>query len=296
MPGVEEEAFVHALGRYVSALPDRNGTAEALHAAFGGDEEDPVETIPFSSSRRWSGLRLGDVRYVLGAPELFALGATDARVRAHQGQGRRAVALGVTSAPFPSDPSVAPPLSRPLGVVVLAEALRDDAAETVAFLAAEGVDVKVLSGDDPATVLSIARDVGLAADGIALDGRELPEDDDSLGDIAWTAGVIGRIDPEGKRRVVEALIRDGRYVAMVGDGVNDVPALKAARLAIAPTSFSSTATSLLFPAWWRKDGAFSGTFSASQSSSSPSPCSLPSSFSRSGLLRRSTRCCPGTSR
>jgi cation-transporting P-type ATPase E len=118
---------------------------------------------------------------------------------------------------------------------VLAEELRPEARETIAFLLREGVSVKVLSGDAPETVGSVAADAGLTP-GAVQDGRELPEDPHQLGRVALDATVVGRISPEGKRAVVEALAARGRYVAMLGDGVNDVPALKAARLGIAQGS------------------------------------------------------------
>ena len=131
-------------------------------------------------------------------------------------------------------PEDAPPDDlEPLGLVVLAEQLRPQARETVAYFLQEGVELKVISGDAPETVAAIAADAGIPAAGGAVDGRELPDDPDALRELALAASVIGRITPEGKRRVVEALRDAGKYVAMVGDGVNDVPALKAARLGIA---------------------------------------------------------------
>jgi cation-transporting ATPase E len=114
----------------------------------------------------------------------------------------------------------------------MGERLRPQIRETVAFFRDEGVELKVLSGDNPETAAAIARDVGIDVGGV-VDGRTLPEDSADLQALALNATVIGRISPEGKRAVVEALRDDGRYVAMVGDGVNDVPALKASRLAIA---------------------------------------------------------------
>ena len=128
---------------------------------------------------------------------------------------------------------------------MLGERLRPDARETVEFFLREGVQLKVISGDAPETVAAIAADAGIPTSGPPLDGRDLP---DRSGRAA--AGscsrrrVIGRISPEGKRRVVEALTDAGHYVAMVGDGVNDVPALKAARLAIAQGSGSQMAKSV----------------------------------------------------
>jgi magnesium-transporting ATPase (P-type) len=127
-----------------------------------------------------------------------------------------------------------------LGLALLAEELRPDAAETVAYFRAEGIDLVVISGDAPPTVAAIAADAGLAG-GPAVDGRRLPAGADELLALVATTSVIGRIEPEGKRRIVEALRAGGRYVAMVGDGVNDVPALKASRIAIAQAGGSQMA-------------------------------------------------------
>jgi magnesium-transporting ATPase (P-type) len=123
-----------------------------------------------------------------------------------------------------------------LGLVLLAERLRANAGQTVAFFADQGVELKVLSGDAPATVGAIARDAGVPGSAPALDGETLPSDPVALGDVVLSAPAVGRISPDGKRAVVAALAGAGRYVAMVGDGVNDVPALKEARLAIAQGS------------------------------------------------------------
>jgi magnesium-transporting ATPase (P-type) len=120
------------------------------------------------------------------------------------------------------------------GLVLLSEDLRPDTRETVAWLQDQGVELKVLSGDRPETVASIAHDAGIA--GSAIDASQLPEDKEELRRIVLGTTIFGRIAPDEKRRVVEALRDAGRYVAMVGDGVNDVPALKAARLAIAQGS------------------------------------------------------------
>ena len=131
-----------------------------------------------------------------------------------------------------------------LGLVVLAERLRANAGETVAFFTAQGVELKVLSGDAPATVGAIAHDAGVPGSAPALDGEALPTEPAALRDAVLSAPAVGRISPEGKRAVVAALADAGRYVAMVGDGVNDVPALKEARLAIAQGSGTQMARSV----------------------------------------------------
>src|SRR5829696_6657885 len=136
------------------------------------------------------------------------------------------------SAPPAPDAPLPDPL-RPLGVVVLAERLRENATDTVAFFGAERVALKVLSGDNPATVGAITRDAGIPADTDALDGGALPQGDEALLTAIHAAPAIGRISPADKARVVRVLADAGEYVGMLGDGVNDVPALKQARLAIA---------------------------------------------------------------
>src|SRR5262249_46382307 len=125
---------------------------------------------------------------------------------------------------------------RPLGLVVLAERLRPNAAETVAFLTGQDVELKVLSGDAPATAGAIAHDAGVPGSAPALDGGRLPSEAAALYEAALSAPAVGRVSPEGKRAVIDAFADAGCYVAMVGDGVNDVPALKQARLAIAQGS------------------------------------------------------------
>jgi cation-transporting ATPase E len=240
--GVDEDALASALATYAAGSPARNSTLQAIADArlADVDERPVVGQVPFSPRRRWSALDFGDVRLVLGAPERFA-GADPAlaeRAREEASGGRRVLALGRSEAPLPSPGSDVsfPEDVRALGLIVLAERLRSNAAETVAFFAAEDVELKVLSGDAPATTEAIARDVGVPGTAPALDGEALPSQPAALREAVLAAPAVGRISPEGKRAVVDALTDAGRYVAMVGDGVNDVPALKEARLAIAQGS------------------------------------------------------------
>jgi magnesium-transporting ATPase (P-type) len=229
--GVEEAALSDALGRYAAAASVRNATIEALGESFPGEAAPAEEEVPFASRRRWSGLRVGGKTYVLGAPEVVGAGSLAGEAEAEAQAGRRVVAFGEASA-LPDGDGSGPPSASVLGLVVLSERLRPEARSTVEFFRAQGVDLKVVSGDSPVTVAAIAEDVGIPA-GDPVDGSELPESPDELRRIAVASSVMGRVQPDGKRRVVEELGRAGRNVAMVGDGVNDVPALKAARLAIA---------------------------------------------------------------
>jgi magnesium-transporting ATPase (P-type) len=236
--GVQEAELTALLARYAASVSARNATLQAIAGAVEAvDPEAAEEVVPFSSRRRWSGAKLGADRIVLGAPEHFTLGLLEDRSVELAGQGRRVLALARAERPLVAETPTSPPPNggQVLGLVVLAERLRPDAAETVAYLREEGVRLIVISGDAPATVSAIARDAGIP-EGKVVQGSELPSDSDALTELAREVSVVGRCPPEGKKRLVEALAGDGHYVAMVGDGVNDVPALKASRLAIAQGS------------------------------------------------------------
>jgi P-type E1-E2 ATPase len=227
------------LGRFAASSPSRNTTLAAIAAAFPAEAEPLEGSVPFSSSRRWSGLQLDGEAYVLGAPDLLSLDGLADRVAAEAAQGRRVLALARASA-LPAEDSV-PTALEPLGLVVLAERLRPETRATVEYFSGEGISLCVLSGDAPETVAAIAADAGILSAGPPLAGDGLPDDPAALREAVAASAVVGRITPEGKRLVVEALRGGGRYVAMVGDGVNDVPALKAAQLAIAQGTGSDMA-------------------------------------------------------
>jgi cation-transporting ATPase E len=204
-----DEAFPHLVGRYAGAVSARNPTLDAIAERFPAVPDAAVDSVPFSSRRKYGAVRFGSTWTILGAPEHFELGAFASRVDEESRKGHRVVALGLT----PADPTEEMPRAvEASGIVVLAERLRPQAKATVEFFQRQGVELRILSGDAPETVRAVAREVGI---------DPTPET------------VVGRITPEGKRETVERLTREGRFVAMIGDGVNDVPAMKAARLAIA---------------------------------------------------------------
>jgi cation-transporting P-type ATPase E len=244
-PGIVEEEARHALGSFAASSPTPNATLAAIRHEFPAQAGHADEHVPFSSRWRWSGLRMDGKSYLLGAPELFPLGDLAGRAAAEAQEGRRVVAFGETDADVTAvDPAEGPPGPlRLLALVVLAERLRPEARNTVSFFLSQGVELKVISGDRPETVAAIARDAGVPAEE-ALDGSKLPGSPGELRRVVLDSSVVGRISPEGKRQVVEALRDHGRYVGMVGDGVNDVPALKAARLAIAQGSGAQMARSV----------------------------------------------------
>jgi magnesium-transporting ATPase (P-type) len=239
--GVEPGEAQAALGRFAASAGDRNRTLETVAAAFPAQPQRVGGEVPFSSKWKWSGLRLGGVSYVLGAPDILAASGAltltpglARKLNEETAAGRRVVAFAQSGEPLPNDPAhTPPPRLTALALVVLEETVRADAAETIAVMREAEVDLKLISGDARATVTAVAYAVGVPHDAGVIDGSELPEDPEGLAAAAERNTIFCRIAPEQKKALVEALRASGRYTAMIGDGVNDVPALKQARLAVA---------------------------------------------------------------
>jgi cation-transporting ATPase E len=244
--GVDPAAGAAALGRFAASAGDRNRTLETIAERYPGQPQRVSAEVPFSSEWKWSGLALADgsaagSTYVLGAPDILAgAGALTlpprlaSRLEEETAAGRRVVAFGEADASLPSDPAATPaPQMQPLALVVLEETLRPDAAETIATMREEQVDLKLISGDAKATVTAVAYAVGVPRDAGVVEGPDLPDDPAQLAEVALANTIFCRIKPEQKKALVSALVGAGRYVAMIGDGVNDVPALKQARMAVA---------------------------------------------------------------
>ena len=232
---VGPESLHDQLARYAASATARNATLEAIAAAYPGEPAPVEEQVPFSSRQRFGAQRIDGVAYVLGAPEHFELGGFRDEAERAAAEGRRVLAFGTTDRLDAERPDAS-------GLVLLAERLRPEARETVEWFRGQGIELKVLSGDRPETVASIAHDAGI--EGSALDASQLPADPGELRRAVLEHAVLGRISAQDKRRVVETLRAAGRYVAMIGDGVNDVPALKAANLAIAQGTGTQMARSV----------------------------------------------------
>ena len=243
--GVDPKTGAAALGRFAASAGNRNQTLETIAGEFPGEAGAVRSEVPFSSEWKWSGVSLdgsGDSStYVLGAPDVLAeSGALSLpprlaeKLKQETAAGRRVVAFGQTSEALPEDPAAnGSPRLDPLALVVLEETLRPDAAETIATMREEEVDLKLISGDAAATVTAVAYAVGVPQDARVVEGPDLPEDEEGLARAAMENTIFCRIKPEQKKALVGALVASGRYVAMIGDGVNDVPALKRARMAVA---------------------------------------------------------------
>ena len=241
----EDGSHRDALAALAAAEPHPNATLLAIRESFPDPREGwlPARTVPFSSARKWSGADFGTRgTWVLGAPDVL-LGSRpgdDAQLtkaRAHAEAGRRVVLLGRTEAPIEADARPAGLI--PVAYVILTDRVRETASTTLAYFAQQGVNVKVISGDHPQTVAAVARRVGLPGAEAPFDAKALPEGGRELADALETHAIFGRVTPQQKRAMVEALQSRGHVVAMTGDGVNDVLALKDADIGIAMGSGSS---------------------------------------------------------
>jgi cation-transporting ATPase E len=237
--GAADEAAA-ALGALAAADPNPNATLRAIGEAFPApDGWRPETVVPFSSARKWSGATFaGRGAYLLGAPEvLLHEDQLLRRAEAIATSGGRVVLLAHSERPMDGD--TPPDGLAARAMVVIGDQVRDDAAATVAWFAEEGVRVKVVSGDHPRTVAAIAGRVGIEGAGDPVDARTLPTDQAELADLVEARSVFGRVVPQQKRAMVGALGARGHVVAMTGDGVNDVLALKDADLGIAMGSGSA---------------------------------------------------------
>jgi cation-transporting ATPase E len=216
--------------------PNANGTLKALAAALSAPQGwDRTQTIAFNSARKWSAASFTDRgSYVLGAPDVL-LPADDplrGQVLEKARTGLRVVMLGHSEAAL--DGQALPSRIRSLALVSLTEQVRPDAKDTLDYFGAQGVDVKIISGDNPQTVGAIARRVGIdIPDSRLRDARTMGVDVEELRSVIKETTVFGRVSPEQKRALVHALQADGHVVAMTGDGVNDALAIKDADIGVA---------------------------------------------------------------
>ncbi len=243
LDGADEQAVRAALGAMAAADPSPNATLAAIAAGFetpAGWTADRV--TPFSSARKWAGARFdGRGSYYLGAPDIV-FDADDEtardRVGEHAEEGRRVLLLTHSDGPYTGDSL--PDQRTPLALVLLEDTVKPDAPEILAFFADQGVDLKVISGDHPQTVAAVARRAGVPNATTGFDARQLPEGAEDLADLVEAQAVFGRVTPHQKRAMIAALQSRGRVVAMTGDGVNDVLALKDSDMGIAMGSGSSS--------------------------------------------------------
>lgn len=248
---VEKEADVPAaLAALAAVLTDENPTFCAIRSYIAAEDMQApgwqaAVVEPFSPVRKWSGATFqGEGTFVLGAAEFVFRNAADrswqAKTQEYAAQGYRVLALAHSAGAI--EEKRLPADIRPVAYLLLRDVIRAEAPETLAFFRRQGVDIKIISGDDPRTVASVAKEAGLENTEHYLDASTVSD-----GELFHRAGeytVFGRVTPAQKRVIVQGLKDAGHTVAMTGDGVNDVLALKDADCSIAVAAGSDAARSV----------------------------------------------------
>jgi cation-transporting ATPase E len=248
---ISEADFKRLLGVFVASASSGNRTSDAIIEASPGAKWHAVDEVSFTSALKWSALAFdeADMRgvYVLGAPEMLAPYLLDVDLG---GKGDEWTDNGLRVLLFAHQPDVLvlhdaegkpqlPSGMMPLGLISFSDVLRDEAKETLQRFADTGIQLKIISGDNPHTVAALAKQAGLSRDIKAISGIELAQMDEArFSQVAEETTIFGRITPQQKEQLVNALRSRGNYVAMIGDGVNDVLSLKKADIGIAMQSGS----------------------------------------------------------
>jgi len=216
-----------ALSAFCGAFENKNASLAAIEAEFGSTSADVTDKLPFSSERKMSSVTIGGKgTYTLGAPEVV-LKDFDIDHMSYAKEGYRVLALAFENTP--------------MALILIADNIRDSARETLEYFASYGVDIKLISGDNPATVSNIAKRLSLTGYDKYIDMSQFSDDDERIYDTACEYTVFGRVSPNQKKHIVKALQNHGRTVAMTGDGVNDVLALREADCGIAMAAGSDAA-------------------------------------------------------
>ncbi len=250
--------FTDVLAALAAHDPRPNASVAAIGEAYPDAPAWSTTAIaPFTSAKKWSGMSFADAagtdqgNWLLGAPDVLLDPDTDiARTATEIGEtGLRVLLLGTTDVPV--DTKIAagtdnpvPGTLTPRALVVLEQRVRPDARDTLEYFADQNVSVKVISGDNARSVGAVAASLGLGSVDTSVDARTLPDDQDALADVVEEGVTFGRVRPDQKRAMVKALQSRGDTVAMTGDGVNDVLALKDADIGVAMGSGSSASRSV----------------------------------------------------
>ncbi|MCR8642740.1 HAD-IC family P-type ATPase [Paenibacillus sp. N1-5-1-14] len=226
------------------ALPSMNPTQQAIRDRY--TEMPNVEvthTVPFSSDKKWSGAAFANEgAWVLGAPEMILREAYDlvqGIVELEAQKGRRVLLLAQVDEAALKEGEIY--LPRKAAMLLIEDRIREEAPQALRYFAEEGVSIKIISGDNPVTVSAVAKRAGVEGAESYIDARTLPEEPEKLAEIVQKYTVFGRVSPHQKKLLVQALQSRGHTVAMTGDGVNDVLALKEADCGIAMANGSDAA-------------------------------------------------------
>lgn len=239
----ESAAFELAVGDFAAAMATDNITMKAIKEHFRKRSgKRPEKVIPFSSATKYSGAVFEDGSYVLGAPEFILRESYEeysSQIERWSRQGFRVLVFAEYPGTLTGEALTEP--ASPLGMILVANPIREKAPETFRYFVEQGVEIKVISGDNPVTVSEVAKEAGIANAEAYIDASTL-QDYEELYAAAKRYTVFGRVTPDQKRQLVSALKHMGHTVAMTGDGVNDVLALKDADCSIAMASGSDAAS------------------------------------------------------
>ncbi|MCQ9285958.1 cation-translocating P-type ATPase [Streptococcus suis] len=220
------------LATYIQTSEDTNSTAQAIRKEYGDLEHHykASHIIPFSSDRKWGAMTIENIGHIfLGAPEML-LTQNPPSVSEAQARGSRVLILALSQQSLPSSQNQLPENIEPLALLEIADPIREDAAETLAYLRSQEVTLKIISGDNPVTVSHIAKEAGFADYDSYIDCSKV--DDEELIARAETTAIFGRVSPHQKKLLIQTLKAQGHTTAMTGDGVNDILALREADCSI----------------------------------------------------------------
>ncbi|MTV82831.1 cation-translocating P-type ATPase [Secundilactobacillus folii] len=242
LAGQQLETLNTVVGGTINAIGDDNETARALTKVLPNPEWTATKVVPFSSARKWSGVTVDNGNFVIGAPE-FLLHPVPAdlskQIQGYATDGFRVLCIAQTARMSADDLGEI----KLLGLILIQDEIRENALETFTYFQNQDVALKVISGDNPTTVANIAGRAGIKGADKLVDMSNLGEDID-YDDLVARYNVYGRVTPSQKKQLVMAWQRAGHTVAMTGDGVNDILALRQADCGIAMASGSEAAKSI----------------------------------------------------
>lgn len=223
--------FGRLIGNFLSNTQDNNATFQAMHDYFPQEDSLSVSShIPFSSERKWSCMTFSGVgTFIIGAPEKLYNGKLPEEIEQSQRCGKRVLLAGITQEEVEKDKPL--PYVKVIAGIILTDPIRQNAEKTISEFQNEGVAVKVISGDNPLTAFAVAVQAGIYHGDCWVDMSTI--DDSQIDTVAEKYSVFGRVTPQQKRQLVQAFHRSNHTVAMTGDGVNDLLALKEADCSIA---------------------------------------------------------------
>lgn len=239
---ISKKRLFELLSNFAQSMPQDNETAKALADYFTGNIQSASKIIPFTSVNKYSGAVFGDETFLVGAPE-FVLRKQfqdfKDKIDQYTSQGYRVVAFAKYPAVLKDEQEKLSKDVELLGLVLINNPIRKNAKKTFEYFAKQGVEIKVISGDNPLTVSRVAKQAGIAGSEKYFDATNLNKN--NYEQAVKNYNVFGRVKPEQKRYLVKALQKSGNTVAMTGDGVNDILAMKLADCSISMASGNSAA-------------------------------------------------------